>query len=358
MKAGMKLGAPTRVASIAIALSLGACSEGIATASPVIDAAPTPTPTVIPKAAAITALPMGRCVNMANALEAPNEGEWGRRTADDDFTIIANAGFSSVRIPVRFSGHAAATAPYTIDPTFLSRVTTVVDLALAAKLNVLLDDHNYDALFANPDGERARLAGIWRQIAVALQSRSRDKLWFEIENEPHGSVTNANLVATLSPALAAIRDTNPDRPVVIGGDNYSGVDSLSWLTLPVDDYVVPTFHYYSPFEFTHQGAGWVSPAPPLGRTYGSAADQAQLAADVQKVRSYVARTGKTPLMGEFGAYETVPVAQRAAYYKATRLAFEPVGTGACAWGFTSSFPLYDTPTKSWLPGMLDAMGVK
>ena len=114
-------------------------------------------------------LPLGRCVNMANALEAPHEGEWGRPIANDDFAIIAAAGFDSVRIPVRWSGHAPVTPPYTIDAAFLSRVTQVVDAALAARLNVLLDDHNYDALFANPDAERERLAGLWRQIAVALK---------------------------------------------------------------------------------------------------------------------------------------------------------------------------------------------
>ena len=302
-------------------------------------------------------LPLGRCVNMANALEAPHEGEWGRPIANDDFAIIAAAGFDSVRIPVRWSGHAPVTPPYTIDAAFLSRVTQVVDAALAARLNVLLDDHNYDALFANPDAERERLAGLWRQIAVALKDRPRDRLWFEIENEPHGLLTNANLVATLSPALAAIRESNPDRPVVIGGDGYSGIDSLSTLTLPDDDHVFPTFHYYSPFDFTHQGAGWVSPIPPLGRTYGSAADRAGLATDVRKIRDYIARSGKIPLMGEFGAYETAPLAQRVTYYKATRRAFETVGTGACAWAYSNSFPLYDPAAKSWVAGMLDAMGV-
>ena len=347
---------------------LAACGDGgtsataatPASSAPVASPTPAPAPNVpaTPKAAAIATLPMGRCVNMANALEAPNEGDWGRRIAADDFAIIAAAGFDSVRIPVRWSGHAAAGSPYAIDPAFLNRVAAVVDLALAAKLNVLLDDHNYDALFTDPVGERDRLAGLWRQIATAFKDRPRDKLWFEIENEPHGQLTNAKLVATLSPALVAIRETNPDRPVVIGGDGYSNVDALSTLTLPTDDYVVPTFHYYSPFEFTHQGAGWVTPVPPVGRTYGGAADQAQLSADVQKVRNYIARTGKTPLMGEFGAYETVPLAQRTAYYAATRIGFEAAGTGACAWGYTSSFPLYDSVAKAWLPGMLSAMGVK
>ena len=311
-----------------------------------------------PKTPPVTTLPVGRCVNMANHLESPNEGDWGRKVGDDDFATIAAAGFNTVRIPIRWTGHAGKRAPFTIDPLFLARVNRLIDLALAAKLNVIIDDHNYDALFADPAAERDRLAGIWRQIAASMSARPRNKVWFEIENEPHDQMTNANLVVTVGPALAAIRATNPDRPVIIGGDGYSNIDALATLTLPADDYVIPTFHYYAPFSFTHQGAGWVNPVPPLGTKYGSAADAATLVLDVQKVRDYIARTGKTPFMGEFGAYETIPTAQRGNYYKATRIAFDSVGIGACAWGYTSSFPLYDSHAKTWLPGMLDAMGLK
>ncbi|QTD55207.1 hypothetical protein [Parasphingorhabdus cellanae] len=80
--------------------------------------------------------------------------------------------------------------------------------------------------------------------------------------------------------------------------------------------------------------------------------------DVQKIRDHVARTGKTPFMGEFGAIDLIPVAERVQYQKAVRTAFDAVGIGMCAWAYTNTFPLYDSRTKEWLPGMLDAMGLK
>jgi endoglucanase len=343
--------------------SLVACGGGdasVAVAAPATASIPTATPTITPPPAttpATNSLPVGRCVNMGNHLEAPNEGDWGRKIADDDFTNIAAAGFSTIRLPVRWSGHAATNAPYTIDPAFMARVKYVVGLARAANLNVILNDHNYDALMSDPVGNRDRLAGLWRQIGAAFADQPRDHLWFEIENEPHDQITNANLVATLSPALSAIRERNPDRPVVIGGESWSGINSLATLTLPNDAYVVPTFHYYDPFTFTHQGATWVTPTPPLGRIYGSAADQAALAADVQKVRDYITRTGKTPFLGEFGANELIAVPQRVLYYKTVRTGYDAVSIGQCAWAYTNTFPLYDTPSKSWIAGMLDAMGL-
>src|SRR5690242_15540723 len=109
---------------------------------------------------------VGECVNMANMMESPREGAWGRRIADDDFAIIARAGFRTVRLPVAFGAHAAADAPYTIDPAFMDRVAHVVDLAEAAHLRLIVDLHNDDALFSDPAGEAPRLAAMWRQIAA------------------------------------------------------------------------------------------------------------------------------------------------------------------------------------------------
>jgi endoglucanase len=295
---------------------------------------------------------------MGNHLEPPSEGDWGRKIAEDDFHIIAKAGFNTVRIPVRWAGHSSESAPYAIDANFMVRVQHVVGLARAAGLNVILDSHNFDALHKSPDAANtARLAGLWAQIGKAFAKASRDHLWFEIENEPHDKLDNANLGSVVTPALAAIRATNPDRPVIIGGEFWSGIDSLITLTLPSDPDLVPTFHYYEPFDFTHQGATWVDPSPPMGRAYGTPEDQQRLTHDVQKVRAYVARTGKTPFMGEFGSNAPIPLSERVRYQASVRNAFDTVGIGMCAWGYTNTFPLYDSDKRAWLPGMRWAMGL-
>jgi endoglucanase len=309
--------------------------------------------------AATDSLPVGRCVNMGNHLEAPTEGAWGgRKIADDDFAIIAKAGFNSVRIPVRWAAHASEKPPYAIDKDFMARVQHVVGNARAAGLNVILNSHHYEDIHSNPsDGHIARLAGMWTQIAATFAGEPNEKLWFEIENEPHDKFNDSNLLNVLSPALAEIRKTNPTRPVIIGGEFWSGINSLKTLKLPDDPNIVPTFHYYDPFNFTHQGADWVSPTPPMGRAYGSAEDQALLRGDVAKVRAYIARTGKTPFLGEFGANEKIPLYDRVKYMMTVRVAFDQLKIGMCAWGFTNTFPLYDSAKKAWVPGMRVAMGL-
>ncbi len=312
-----------------------------------------------PALAATDSLPVGRCVNMGNHLEAPSEGAWGgRKIADDDFAIIAKAGFNSVRIPVRWAAHADEKPPYTINKDFMARVQHVVGKARAAGLNVILNSHHYEDIHSDPsDVHIARLAGLWTQIATSFAAEPNDKLWFEIENEPHDKFNDSNLLKVLSPSLAAIRATNPTRPVIIGGEFWSGINSLKSLTLPDDPNIIPTFHYYDPFNFTHQGADWVNPSPPMGRVYGGAEDEALLRGDVAKVRAYIARTGKTPFIGEFGANEKIPLYERVKYQMTVRIAFDQLKIGMCAWAFTNTFPLYDSAKKNWVPGMRVAMGL-
>src|SRR6185295_9725862 len=44
---------------------------------------------------------LGRGVNLGNALEAPEEGDWGIVLQESDFQLIKNAGFTAVRVPIR-----------------------------------------------------------------------------------------------------------------------------------------------------------------------------------------------------------------------------------------------------------------
>lgn len=300
---------------------------------------------------------MGKCVNMGDHLDAPTEGEWGRPILDSDFAFIKKAGFDSIRLPVRWSAHALAQAPYTIDPAFLARVRHVVDTARAARLNVLLNVHNYEEMATAPAAHVERFAMLWKQIAAAFADTPEKNVWFELLNEPHGALDDSNLLALLTPALAQVRATNPTRPVVIGGSHWGGVPSLATLRLPDDPYLVVTVHSYEPFDFTHQGATWLAPGrvPPLGRSFGRAADLADLDASLAAVRGYMQRTGRQVVLGEYGASDNpgVPLAQRLHYYGTLSSAFPSIGVQSCAWAYANAFRLRDD--KGWLPGMTSAI---
>ncbi len=205
---------------------------------------------------------LARTINFGNALEAPNEGDWGMRLEERFFELSKNAGFTAIRLPTKFSGHAAANAPFTLDETFMQRVDWAINQALSRNLAIIVDFHHYDELMIDPAANRARFLGIWQQIATRYRNQP-DKVLFEIHNEPNGNIEpvwNEYLAA----ALAVIRQTNPTRAVVVGPNGWNNADRLEELILPNDQNLIVTIHDYTPFNFTHQGAEWINPVPPLG----------------------------------------------------------------------------------------------
>jgi endoglucanase len=202
-------------------------------------------------------------VNFGNMLEAPAEGDWGLTVRDEFIDAVASARFASVRLPVRWSNHAAVTAPFALDLNFLARVESVVNKLLAKGFYVVMDMHHYRQLDSDPldDDESvvdsavidARFLSIWQQIAERFQ-KGNDHLLFELYNEPHGRLTSAKWNDLAARAVNVVRKSNPRRIVVIGPTSWNEAEALSSLRLPNDAHLIVTIHDYEPFEFTHQGA--------------------------------------------------------------------------------------------------------
>src|SRR6202035_3056904 len=67
-----------------------------------------------------------RGMNFGDAMDAPNEGEWGWTISSSDFQAVRAAGFDHVRVPMRISSHAGVKAPYAIEKRFLRRMDWAV----------------------------------------------------------------------------------------------------------------------------------------------------------------------------------------------------------------------------------------
>lgn len=303
----------------------------------------------------IQKLPFSRCLNLANALEAPKEGEWGYTIRLEDIARIRAAGFDGVRIPVRWDAHTGPGPEYRIDPVFFARVDQVVGEALSQRLAVVLDVHHFNALSEDPQGQTAHFLAIWRQIAARYKARDQ-RLMFEILNEPNGPLMTHSEVERLNAAaLAEIRQVDKRRLVIFGGTQWNAIEGLAGLTPPDDPHLAVTVHYYAPHNFTHQNASWLKDPPRWDREWGNPDDRATVRRDVAKAAAW-ARERRLPLfVGEFGVNEAASLEQRVLWTTEVRRAFEAEGAAWCAWDFAAAFPTYDRTKEAWIEPMLRAL---
>lgn len=301
---------------------------------------------------------LGKGLNIGNTLEAPNEGEWGVRLEKGQLKLVREAGFDSIRLPVRWSAHASNQPPYRLEASFQRRVKEVVDDALNQGLQVLLNDHHYEKIFEEPAQHRERFLGLWRQIA-AQYADYPPELAFEIMNEPHGEIDAEFWNALLLDVVSIIRERNPDRWIVIGPTGWNSVNDLPKLKLPQNDpKIALTFHYYSPMEVTHQGAPWLEKEADdwLGTQWtASNVQQTQVQLDFNKALTFGFDNNVPIYLGEFGVYEKAPMQTRVTWTR--KVAGEAVRRkmGYAYWEFYSGFGLYDPVQKRWREPLKDAV---
>ena len=319
---------------------------------------------------------LGRGLNMGNYLEADDdEGDWtgGRLIEEEDFALIEAAGFKSVRIPIRWSSHAAPSAPYAIEADFLARVKEVVDWAIAADLNVVINTHHYVEMMNQPSsnlaGHRARLAAIWDQISKTFPASTypTDRLVFELLNEPNGTIGFTEWNAIIAELTEVIWSDNAElqegRRIMVGTANWGGPAGLANLTLPeacTPANTIVTIHWYEPFPFTHQGADWVDGSEDwIGTIWrGTSADQQPLLDLYAAVEDWNAAQAEPfeVFVGEFGVYSAFAGAEyRKAWTAFIAREAERRGWSWAYWEFDQGFGAFDRQAGRWRPEIFDAL---
>ena len=305
-----------------------------------------------------------RGINLGNGLDAPREGEWGVVLRERHFEMAAAAGLDHVRLPVRFSAHAASAAPYRVEDGIFTRVDWAVQEALRHRLSIIIDLHHYEELMKEPERHSERFLGIWSQIALRYKAQPAS-VAFELVNEPNDKLTSDKLNPLVARAIEIVRASNPTRLIIVDCPFWANAENLDQLVLPEDPNVVPSFHMYQPILFTHQGADWmgpefqtrgiVFPGPPAAPlTPVPAAEQTSWTKDwfdgyrslpleqnpsgpstvflhFSKAEAYVAKTRKRMYLGEFGAIDNADPKSRENYIRLVRQEAERHGFGWAYW---------------------------
>ena len=233
---------------------------------------------------------MGRGINLGNVLSAPIEGNWAGAATAQYFIDVANAGFTNVRIPMDFFGtrtsgsnagysvnastnFTGSRSDYIVSTTYLNRIEQVIQWGLDNNLIVILDFHGatlksefiytFDAdesEYTHPTSAKraadlAKFYAIWEQISNRFKNYS-DDLVFEVINEPYFHISEADMNEINSEVISIVRASggnNTTRKIIITGgtkNSYEAITTIGSQIINNDDYLIATYHYYRPFQFT------------------------------------------------------------------------------------------------------------
>ena len=325
---------------------------------------------------------LGRGVNIGNALEAPTEGAWGVVIKEEYFDIIKQAGFNSIRLPVCWSGHALTEKPYTINPEFFKRVDTIVNWAISRNMPIIVNVQQYNETYDAPLAHKERFVALWRQIAEHYKDYP-DILLFEPMNEPKRKLTPQIWNDYVKEFLAVIRESNPNRTVVVGSARDSWITYLKLLELPENDRnIVVTVHHYFPHAFTHQSTPWMTQEKVTrtvedmkfigqdlnsngindynawpGTKWMGTAEEKKAMTDIFDIGAAWGKEHNRPInLGEFGSYYKADMESRARWTKFIADTAAERGMSLMYWEFCAQeFGLYDRDAKSWRKPLLEAI---
>ena len=271
----------------------------------------------------------------------------------DHLDKIKRAGFDHVRI--NLFGFKFMDSADRLSEVYLQRLDLVIHSAVSAGLVPVIDAHDTETCQIQIDVCGRKLVAFWRQVADRYAGQF-PSLVFELLNEPGGNMTIAQWNSLLRELLATVRGSSPERIVVVAALNTPEA-SIESLELPATDRrIIVTFHYYEPFDFTHQGAPWSETLAGLPtRDWGSEQDRAKVVADFDRVQRFAAREARPVYLGEFGVYERAPGRSRLRYLDDVARAAERHGWPWAYWQFDHDFALFDTERQIWHVDILRAL---
>ena len=271
------------------------------------------------------------------------------------FKKIKEAGFSSIRVNLFPFSHMDKN--FRINEAWLKTLDWVVKNGLEAKLMVILDMHEYNAMADDPVAKKEMFLSVWRQLAPRYKDQP-DQVVFELLNEPNQKLSVALWNTYLVEAINLVRQTNPNRTLIIGPGNWNGIESLPTLVLPKDDKnIIVTVHFYHPMPFTHQGAWWSKENKDLSgiQWTGTEAEKADVITKLKVAADWSKASDRPIFLGEFGAYDKADMESRARYTAFVARTAEKFGFSWAYWQFDSDFIVYDIGKETWIKPILNAL---
>lgn len=324
-----------------------------------------------------------------DGLEFLGPGPMGPPYTQEDLNELAAWGANYVNIS--YSGLFRVDPPYDVDPGVQKNLDDLLEKIVKADLFAVLSfrsgpgrsdlalfywdslDKRYfnDKVWNSPAAQDAWVQ-MWRYTAARYRNHPVI-VGYDLMVEPNSNQTGSDYFTDrldiwdpaefysryqgtlydwnqLHPRIvAAIREVDPDTPVLIGGNSYSSVSWLPYVTPVNDPHVVCTVHQYEPFDsYTHKDwrAADFAQAVYPGRVdlNGDGTrdnfNRAWLNAQLRPVDTFITQNHAPVAVNEFGVMRWENNAGQ--YLRDQMELFEQRGMNHALWLWESSWPPYAT----------------
>jgi len=295
------------------------------------------------------AIPRWRGFNLLDMFTMRSKGDF----AEDDFRYIRDWGFNFVRLPLCYRLWIVDGDDYKINEAMLQKLDCAIDLGEKYNIHVCLNfhrgpDYSVNREFIEPHSlwkDNSALDAFvfhWTMIAERYRGISKDKLSFNLINEPGdldaGRMTRTDHERVIRTTVKAIRKISPDRII--------SIDGLAWSRKPcpelADLNLVQNTRAYEPMFISHYKASWVNsrnfPAPAWP---GNGWDRKRLE-EHYKPWIDIKNKGVPVHCGEGGAYNKTPHNVVLPWLRDVLDILTGCGIGYAIWNFRGSFGILDS----------------
>ena len=298
---------------------------------------------------------------------------------ENDIRFIDSIGYDHVRIPIDEqemwdeNGKPVKAA--------FDQLTSCLQWCAKYDLRAIVDLHIIRAHYFNAIKEggsndlwedtaaQNHFIDLWMQLSEVLHEYPNNTVAYELLNEAVAP-DNEDWNKLVNKAVAAIREKEPDRVLIIGPNMWQQASYINYLKVPENDRnIILSFHTYTPLVLTHHLAEWT----PAGQYEGPVHYPGQIITD-DDYRKYVdtsnvalvneisdaseyfdkdrlievfkpaieyARSKKLQLYcGEFGCLSTIERSDRLQYYADMISAFGENDIAWCNWEYKGDFGIY------------------
>ena len=175
---------------------------------------------------------------------------------EDDIAYIASLGMDHIRLG--FDQIVLEKSPYVYRKEIIEILHNFVCWCEKYGLRPVLNMHKAIGNYCDILEERglmrseelqSRFVAVWEKLENEFSKQNH--VVFELLNE----VVNATAEewnALAEKTIAAIREKNKDRLIIVGGVEWNNPPALHKVKVYDDENIIYTFHCYAPHEFTHQ----------------------------------------------------------------------------------------------------------